>query len=579
MSKYLLLFILFVTACNPNQDLIEGLEKIKIIGNDNPVLAMSQLDSMAPVVVDEPTYVRMKYDLLRIRLQDKANIMPESDKPIKILLNFFNDDENVRDRQEVLYYAGSIYRDLGDIPSALNYFLKSMSIAKQAGSSCDSIMLRNTYSNLSYLFNLAEDNQNFLLYARKEYEIAKSLGSVTDICRMHLGDAWLACDSTSEALMFYEQVLSNQMKSTEDDIVSGLLYKYSYLMNSDRADTCAMLLANDSATIIDDFNPQKLLAWGEYHQLKRKYSNAIDCYQQILDNDFDLTYKYDASRLLAGIYREQGNQEMVLHYSNLFIEISGELNLGKRQELAATVNNLYRYNRDKEEEERIQNENLAYKEKMKQMVFIIILGISFCALAFVYHRYRQMKMILSLQKQIKGIAKEKNALNLELFTQQEELQDTKKELYKINNEVTEAKRKLAETSAETQRLQEELKTKECILKEKIEQNKTIVSLMHQTEFEVNAEEIIRSLKKSGDGIRQMSEKEWNQLYAAADRLWPDFKKLMCDTLGTVTDEQRQVCYLMRAGFNKTEIQNMTSLSRTTVWRWTKKYEWIYSIIK
>lgn len=270
---------------------------------------------------------------------------------------------------------------------------------------------------------------------------------------------------------------------------------------------------------------------------------------------------------------------MVLHYSNLFIEISGELNLGKRQELAATVNNLYRYNRDKEEEERIQNENLAYKEKMKQMVFIIILGISLCSHAFVYHRYRQMKKILSLQKQIKGIAKEKNALNLELFTQQEVLQDTKKELYKINNEVTEIKMKLEETTEETQRLQEELKTKECILKEKIEQNKTIVSLMHQTEFEVNAEEIIRSLKKSGDGIRQMTEKEWNQLYAAVDRLWPDFKKLMCDTLGTVTDEQRQVCYLMRAGFNKTEIQNMTGLSRTTVWRWTKKYEWIYSIIK
>lgn len=237
---------------------------------------MSQLDLIASAVKYEPTYVRMKFDLLKIRLQDKADIIPESDKQIKILLDFFNDAENIRDRQEVLYYAGSIYRDLGDTPSALNYFLKSMSIAEQEDGSCDSIMLRNTYSNLSYLFNLTEGNRNFLYYARKAYEMAMSLGLVTDQCLMHVGDALLAGDSTTEALMVYVQVLSNQMKSTDDDVIADLLYKYSYLMDSDKADTCAMLLAKATATIIDDSDPQKLLAWGEYHLLKRKYSNAID---------------------------------------------------------------------------------------------------------------------------------------------------------------------------------------------------------------------------------------------------------------------------------------------------------------
>lgn len=44
-------------------------------------------------------------------------------------------------------------------------------------------------------------------------------------------------------------------------------------------------------------------------------------------------------------------------------------------------------------------------------------------------------------------------------------------------------------------------------------------------------------------------------------------------LGTFTEQQMQVCYLMRIGLSKPQIQNMTNLSRTTVWRWVNRYDW------
>jgi len=45
-------------------------------------------------------------------------------------------------------------------------------------------------------------------------------------------------------------------------------------------------------------------------------------------------------------------------------------------------------------------------------------------------------------------------------------------------------------------------------------------------------------------------------------------------LGKFTEQQQQVCYLMRIGLTNSQIHNMTNLSRATVWRWVKKYNWV-----
>ena len=66
---------------------------------------------------------------------------------------------------------------------------------------------------------------------------------------------------------------------------------------------------------------------------------------------------------------------------------------------------------------------------------------------------------------------------------------------------------------------------------------------------------------------------WKRLYKTVDKLYPGFNELLLTELGTFTEQQKQVCYLMRIGLSKPDIQNVTNLSRVTVWRWTKKFEW------
>ena len=131
--KQLIIFVCSVIclfACSDDAAWEEKLMLIKQTGDTAPAVAACSLDSLAESVQTQSEYIRMKYNLLRVRVNDKADIMPDSDTEVKRLVEYFNKNGDAPERQEALYYAGSVYRDLQDTPRALEHFLQSMSVAE-----------------------------------------------------------------------------------------------------------------------------------------------------------------------------------------------------------------------------------------------------------------------------------------------------------------------------------------------------------------------------------------------------------------------------------------------------------------
>ena len=155
--------ILLIVSCS-SRHFLDKLEQIKSVGDQDPDKALVMLDSLEISIRDESEYVRHKYDLLRIRLNDKAYKMPTSDIMIKQLVEYFESEGSIQEKQEANYYAGSTYRDLQDTPRALEYFFKSLDFAEGSGE-CDSILLRNTYSNIHYLQYRVQDYNNAVAMA------------------------------------------------------------------------------------------------------------------------------------------------------------------------------------------------------------------------------------------------------------------------------------------------------------------------------------------------------------------------------------------------------------------------------
>lgn len=511
------------------------------------------LDSLEAIIPYQPVGVMNKFFLVRLRVQDKAYITHQSDLMTKKLLDYYENKGTDSEKQEVYFYAGSVYRDLHDTPMSMEYFLKSVEIAEEKPS-LDSVMLKNAYSNLFYLFYDVQDYANAYKYALSEYNISKKLNKTELTCLMHLGMSLSALDSLKRARDVYAYTLDTISSTPQlignTEILSSLLSEFSYLKDTANASKSFRLLSKNH---VDNEDDGKCFAFGEYYNLIGKKDSAIYYYNAILQNKTDLYRMYDASKAIFYIFDQARQIEYAEKYARLYIQISDSIDLGKRQELTATVNNEFQYHRDKNREQEMVNEKESYRSFAIISIITIIAIILLAVTIIVYRRNLNLKALLSLSDELNKQINEKKQLQVDIEKKEKELNDSRTHLSKSEHELEDVK--------------EQLKL----------QNQTFLNLLHQSELEGSAEDVVYAIRQSSGGTKNMTAADWKQLYKAIDELYPSFYDQLLKELGTFTEQQMQVCYLMRIGLNKTQIQNMTNLSRVTVWRWTKKYAWIQAL--
>ena len=527
------LYVLLVSllSCGRSRYL-DTLDNIKRVGDSNPDTALLMLDSLAEGVRGESEYVRNKYELLKIRLCDKAYRPATSDVAIRNLMGYFGDKGSSLEKQEVFYYAGSVYRDLCDTPRALEYFLNSLDYA-QSGMVYDTVMLRNTYSNLNDLYYNVQDYGNAALMARKELEVCRLLGSGRLIPYLHLCSSYIGLDSLSLASAATDSAFnifraSSVHERNNDDLVY-VLYYYSMLNNKRMASLCHTMIMKDSL-ICSGFLPSLFFAY--YYDCVEKKDSAIAYCEKALELSKSLEERYDATKLLFALNKSNGDDKTACRLAYSYMQLSDSLDFGKRQEKAAQINNQHKYYIDKNRE-RMLNEQ---KEKYRRTLYLVsFIAIMLLCLGYVIHitrRNRQLNKILSLNVEIERVSlQEKN-------------------------------------------LRDELARKESELNEKMAQNKTLVRLLHQSELTDKAEEVIESIRQVSNGEKTMSQSDWDQLFTAVNALYPDFKEQMVNKCDALTEQHIQFCYLLRIGLSNVQIKNITNLSRVTVWRWMKKFEWV-----
>lgn len=552
--------MLFV-ACSSNE-LKERMGEIRTMGNRDPKLALQMLDSIETDIRKSPEYLQKEYDLLSIRLHDKAYIPATSDIKIKELIDYYGKKGTDLEKQETFYYAGSVYRDLQDMPRAMKYYLQAIETALNA-KRCDSIILRNTYSNLHCVYYAVQDYKNALDIAKKEIQIAKELNILDARTMMHAGETYLRLDSLSQAQKVYnmalEHILTHPDEQKETDLLYPLLYHTSYLREKKNADIAYGITKKLSSKP----SAENIMAIAEYFRMKNEIDSTIYYCCKVLE-DTSLENRYNAAKQLIRIYHERGDDKQTAKYAVAFADASTALDLGKRQEMAATVNNMYQYNKNEREEQRMREE----QEQARHLLVVISLLSSIVILAIVatsiYRRNKRLHEMLSLTHALTRLKEEKNEL-------EESIAQSNRELERQRESLREKDRELEQMNQEIGRYDTELKEKERQLEDRIEQNKTFVRLLHQSELESSAEEVTRGIKESARGKRQMNNRDWRQLYRAVDELYPTFHEDVLERLGRISEQQMQVCYLMRIGLTNSEIQNLTDLSRVTAWRWMKRF--------
>lgn len=103
------------------------------LASANPDSAITLLKSIDSSMQAEPEAVQMYYRLLCIKANDKAYIQHTSDSLILPVLHYYIKKDDERHLPEAYYYAGRVYRDLGDAPQALGYFEKAAEALPEDG--------------------------------------------------------------------------------------------------------------------------------------------------------------------------------------------------------------------------------------------------------------------------------------------------------------------------------------------------------------------------------------------------------------------------------------------------------------
>ena len=572
MNKFATILIAIISflciSCKDNS-LLSKMDQIKTVGDENPALALKMLDSIYVDARNASEYTIMKYDLLKIRLEDKSYIPHTSNRVIENLVKYFEDNGTIKDKQEAYYYAGSVYRDLDDTPRGIENFYKSIEAVRDKRE-CDSIILRNAYSNLYYLFVNVQDYNNALKMAQMEYSISKAINNTTINTMNQITNAYIDLDMNKEGLRYLNEtfnLLKDKKYAKEDNFIFLVLYNYSHLKLKDKANECYNLIKKRKLKRMDAFVRNIL---GNYYMLIGQQDSAIACYESIINEKKNEYAMYDTSKKLFHIYSENGNKDKAIKYGAEFVRMSEKLDLAKNSELAATVNNKYKYHLDQSRMQKMESERTMY------LRIAIIIGFSAVLLTLAFVIFYMRKKNITLRRQL--------ALTDSLNSVKAQMRDIKKntllkeqQLASAQSEIAAKEQKMKEISEELQHNEQLLETTQKRLNDKMKQSEQLMQMLHKAELEDSASDVVEAVRKSAEGKKKLSATEWQQLYSAVNSLYPDFKDSLVSRDGNLSEQQMQMCYLMRIGLTGPQINNVVDISRTTVWRWTNANKWIYDI--
>ena len=119
---FAILIAVALFACSRNSN--KKLEEIDALCDSDPRLAMSMLDSIDYMHLSSAD--RHRYDLLSIKSRDKAYVRHTSDSLILDVIEYYDGHRKFGLYPEALYYGGRVYSDIGDLPTALEYFQKAI---------------------------------------------------------------------------------------------------------------------------------------------------------------------------------------------------------------------------------------------------------------------------------------------------------------------------------------------------------------------------------------------------------------------------------------------------------------------
>ena len=565
MKRYYLYAYLFLSCvicgCNDynNEVLLNRLISVQNEGDTCPYNALERYDSLGAIFEHENEYLRNKYALLGVRLRDKAFITHANDSVINLLYDYFINDGNSCEKQEVCYYMGSVYRDLHDTPRAVKYFLEAIQVA-ETEANIDSAIYERSYLQLAAIYRKQLNYEEALKMSLKGLEIAESANVNSIRNYSSIANGYYYLNDTIETVRYsrivIEKILDEGLIIENSDVIASRMHDFAKFGYKAEADYCYALLQH----LPEDARPKNyLINLAVYCRNCVSPDSAAAVFHRIQESDKSIAQQYNSTQFLMKYYASVGNYEEATRFALLFSDANRNLLKDMNVEQTLNARNEFQYIRDRDKEaammEQIGRTRLIWAVSIIVMILLLMLLLFF-------HYYRQRRLLNIIIERNNAVD---NARGL--------IQKYEEELDRSHNIIEAKEKELATKYSMIETLDVELKNAEDSIKRLMVQNETLTKFALMKKFSAGTEdaaEIIAKYKRAADGKCTLSEDDWSELIAAVDCVYPNFTSEINERLKDIKLHNLRICYLLKIGMTNPQIVNITGNPPQTVWYRVKR---------
>lgn len=534
--------LLLTVACRNNIEYPRELTKADSLTNEN---RLQEADSLLRIYSGEAMKagepVRMYYQLLRLRTDDKMARYPKSDSLALSLVDYYEHRGDKRLLPKAYYYAGRTYKELNNYPQALDYMQKALDAQKYF---YDKSIATKIYSQMGYIFkeqHLDEKAFSCFFHALEIDSIAKdTVGMIYNY--RDIGQLYYLNNNDS-SIIFHNKALSLAEKVNHSFLITSVhMCMAAYYERKDLPGQAYEHILQ----VLDHVNQEEkgsayTLAGKIYDKLGRP-EIAATYYNEVLKYGGYISKAY-AYRRLSHIAQEKGETEKTLNHIDHYWKYNDSALNSTATEAIALANSSYNYQIQENEKNKAEKEN-----SRKLYVIIFLVCFLFILLLLCYamiERYKRKK--IEYEQRLKE-------LNTVLENKKKENEDYIEANRRIINELND-KIKIVKDEYQVKLLEQQRIS--IMAENNVVQNR--LDARNQKENEIRESSIFRILKSKAKEEKTINTAEIKQLETIIEKIYPQYIPELFK-IAEMNSQELLICLLTKAGFKPLEISKLTSHS-------------------
>ena len=554
---YLLLIIMILTSCAGNRkydDLMQRADSIMNADDDSAKVAIWMLDGVESQLPEFSKAQKMRYELLRHKAMNKAYISFTSDSKMKEVVEYYDRHGSANERMLANYVLGCVYRDMHEVPLALEYYNKAAEQADTTAADCDYGTLYRVYSQMGFLFDKQylpyQELEAFGKAVKYAYLAKDTLNAIINYQNRGIAYDYLGNKDSVIAINIHAAEMYKRIRNNEAAAIA-LGCNYSYYI--DKGDSVNARKAFESYTSTGyegnsnygDAKAFLLCEKGRYYMFISRIDSAFSCLNQSLKLSKSYSNKAAATKVLAQYYARVNKPVLAMKYALKTSEYNDSDLLAVRESQLQQIQAMYNYERNQE----IARKAELKAERITMLVYVLIAGgvVIFLLLTHLY--------LKQLKKKKEKILVTKHLYDdslLKLRQKQEEL-----ELLRTVND-----RKVADVIKEKEQTIKKLEDDLKDIRDKYSN-----SSLSDVDILLKESSIYKRIKYLELHPKEiMRENDWIELEETIEQLIPSFIPLLKNRLNVMA---YRICLLVKLEISTSSIAILLGLSSSAISKYRK----------